>query len=302
KQFGRAVQLYTPLYLSNYCSNGCVYCGFNRDQSIERTRLTPDEIRKEAENISRSGLQHILILTGGDRKRTGIDYILESVSILKEYFSSISIEVYTLTKDEYRSLVEAGVNNVTIYQETYNRSLYQSLHKYGEKADYGFRLNAPERAAASGVNSVNIGVLLGLDNPVTDFFKACLHGDYIRKKYPGTEVALSFPRIRPAAGGFTPEFTATDRLLVKFMCAFRLFLPRGEISISTRESAQLRDNLLPLGTTRMSAGSVTSVGSRSRSKKTEDQFQIADTRTVSELDFDLRKMGYQPVYKDWDIL
>lgn len=302
RQFGSTVQLYTPLYLSNYCSNQCVYCGFNIDHKIKRTRLSSDEVRTEAEKIRKSGLKHILALTGGDRKNSSFDYILKNVEILKEYFSSVSIEMYAMSDVEYKALREAGVNNVTLYQETYNPSLYKEMHLLGEKADYDFRLDAPERAARAGMNSVNMGVLLGLDKGEEDYFKAVLHADYIRKKYPGTDVAMSYPRIRPATGGFEPRYPVSDLQLVKFMTAFRLYIPRGEISISTRESAALRDNLLPLGTTKMSADSVTSVGGRSKTDKTEDQFSISDTRSVEELDRAVRALGYQPVYKDWDIL
>ncbi len=302
KKFGRTVQLYTPLYLSNYCSNSCVYCGFNHSQKIKRTRLNFDEVREEAEKIHSTGLQHILVLTGGDRQQTDLDYILKCITILKNYFASISIEMYSMNDDEYSELINCGVNNVTIYQETYNHELYKIFHRSGEKADYNFRLNAPERAAKAGANSINFGALLGLEHPETDFFKASLHTDYLRKKYPGVNVAMSYPRIRPTIGGYQPDWKVTDKKLVKFITAYRLFMPQGEISISTRESASLRDRLLPLGTTKLSADSITSVGSRSRKERTEDQFEISDSRSVLEIDKTLRGKGYQPLYKDWDIL
>ena len=297
-QFGKTINLFTPLYLSNYCSNVCLYCGFNHTHNIARKKLSSDEIRREAVVISRLGLNHILILTGGDRKNSDPDYILEAVKILKEYFSSISIEIYALTVEEYVLFMENGVDHVTIYQETYNRDLYKKLHLSGEKADYDFRLNAPERAASAGAFSVNLGVLLGLDNPVLDFYKVCLHGDYLRKKYPGTSIAMSFPRICPAEGGFSPAYSVSNQSLVQFITAFRLFMPRGEISISTRESSELRDHLLPLGVTKMSAGSSTAVGNRSGESSSE-QFAISDNRSVSDMDRDLRASGFQPVYKDW---
>jgi 2-iminoacetate synthase len=299
RHFGRSINLFTPLYLSNYCRNSCVYCGFNQNQEIRRHQLTMDEVRIEAGKIRDSGLKHILILSGGDRVKTDIFYLLETVEILKEYFDSISIEVYAMSEEEYTLLIGKGVNNVTLYQETYNRSLYEKLHLSGEKADYTFRLNAPGRAASAGVFSVNLGVLLGLDHPCIDFFKAALHGQYIQNTYPGTAIAMSFPRIRPAARGFSPEYDVSDAKLVQLITAFRLFMPRAEISISTRESSILRDHLLPLGVTKMSAGSSTSVGSRSREEGSDEQFQISDGRSVSDMDRDLIQAGYQPVYKDW---
>lgn len=298
RHFGRTITLYTPLYLSNYCTNACLYCGFNHTHNISRKKLSPHEIRREAEAISRSGLSHILILTGGDRKNSDPDYILSAVKILREYFSSISVEIYTLTEEEYIRFVENGVDHVIVYQETYNRDLYSKLHLRGEKSNFDFRVNAPERAAAAGAFSVNLGVLLGLDNPQIDFFKACIHGEYLRKSYSGLSVAMSFPRICPAEGGFSPDFTVSDKELVQFITAFRLFMPRGEISISTRESTELRDHLLPLGVTKMSAGSSTAVGSRAGEGSSE-QFVISDDRSVSSMDRDLRSSGYQPVYKDW---
>jgi len=298
RQFGKTINLYTPLYLSDYCSNRCLYCGFNKDQKHDRRQLTLDEIREEGEAISSTGLKHILLLTGGDREKTPLSYIADAVSLLRPLFSSISVEIYALTGEEYRLLTGCGVDHVTIYQETYNRELYGKYHLEGEKADYDFRLNAPERAAAAGAHSVNLGALLGLGDPAPDFFKAALHGNYIRKKYPATSVAMSFPRLRPASGGLQPPFPLSDRDLVRFMTAFRLYIPRAEISISTRESASLRNSLLPFGVTKMSADSRTSVGGR-LDDEGHEQFSVSDTRTVEQLDSDLRLAGYQPVYRDW---
>lgn len=302
RNFGRTVQLYTPLYLSNYCENSCLYCGFNRSNNINRSKLTLNEVHTEAKKIKESGIQHILILTGGDREKTSIKYIISCIEILKEYFTSISIEIYALTQSEYTKLINLGINNVTIYQETYNETLYRKLHKTGEKANYEYRLHAPERAAMAGINSVNLGVLLGLSSPEIDFFKTCLHADYIRKKYPATEIAISLPRIRSAAGGYQPKYSISDMQLVKFIIGFRIYLPLAEISISTRESSTLRDNLLRIGTTKMSAESYTSVGGRIKKENRVNQFDICDDRTVYQLDQDLRKNGYQPIYKNWEIL
>lgn len=298
REFGKTIQIYTPLYLSNYCSNRCLYCGFNSDNKIKREKLSTEEMEIEAEKIRELGLQHVLLLTGGDRKNSSIDYINNAVVTLKNFFNSISIEMYAMTEPEYKDLISLGVDNITMYQETYNKKLYKKLHISGEKSDYDFRLNSPERAAKAGARSVNLGVLLGLHNPIEDFFKASIHCNYIKSKYPGCDVAISLPRIRKAAGSFMVEHPTDDILMSKMIMAYRLFIPRGGISMSTRESQKLRDNLLPLGVTKMSAQSKTSVGGHS-SEKSDPQFEISDLRSVLELNNDLINNGYQPVYKDW---
>lgn len=301
REFGRTIQLYTPLYLSNFCQNRCTYCGFNIENEILRTKLTDEEILIEGQKIRDLGIKHILLLTGGDRVNTPMTYIKNAVGILDKLFDSISIEMYAMNEKEYKSLFDMGVDNVTIYQETYNEARYSNVHLKGEKSSYKFRLDAPERAALAGARSVNLGVLLGLDSPIQDFFTAALHCNYIKNNYPGCDVSISLPRIREAIGGFEPEELVTDKLLTKLIMAFRLFIPRGGISLSTRESSKLRDSLLPLGVTKMSAQSRTSVGGHNKTKS-ENQFEISDERTVKELDTDLRNRGYQPVYKDWVLI
>jgi 2-iminoacetate synthase len=300
--FGRTVQLYTPLYLSNYCENGCLYCGFNGKHNIQRSKLSFEELRLEAQKIAAKGIGHLLLLTGGDRRESGLDYILPAVRLLGEYFPSLSMEMYAMEEEEYRLLIQAGIHNLTLYQETYNQSLYSRLHPFGEKSDFDYRLQAPDRAAKAGMPQINLGVLMGLDDPMEDFFKAALHGEYLRKTYSQTEISFSVPRIQPAVGAFKAIHPVSHTQLVQCIIALRLFMPRAGISLSTRESRELRNHLLPLGVTKMSADSRTSVGSRSRQEQTEDQFTVADKRSVEELDRDLRKMGYQPVYKDWESL
>lgn len=301
REFGKTIQLYTPLYLSNYCKNRCTYCGFNVDNKMLRTKLTEEEILLEGNKIRNLGIKHILLLTGGDRTNTPISYIERAISILKPIFDSISIEMYAMNEREYKRLCDLGVDNVTIYQETYCRTKYSEVHLGGEKSSFDFRLDAPERAAKSGARSVNLGALLGLHSPVEDFFKAAIHCNYIKNRYPGCDVAISLPRIKEAIGDFKQEQIVDDRLFTKFILAFRLFIPRAGISLSTRESRELRDNLLPLGITKMSGQSKTSVGGHN-SKKSDNQFEISDERTVLELDRDLRNKGYQPVYKDWVLI
>lgn len=301
-EFGRTMLIYTPLYLSNYCNNNCLYCGFSIKNSISRSRMTEKQIADECDKIHSMGIRHILLLTGGDRINSSFEYIKMSVKIVSKYFDSISIEMYSMSITEYKTLKELGVNNITIYQETYNEKLYKNIHLSGEKSYYRFRLDAPERIAESGIKSINLGVLLGLDDPVIDFFKVALHCDFIFKNYPTIDVSISLPRIKDTlSSSYTPAFDIPDRLFTKFIMAFRIFLPKAGISLSTREEAGFRDNLIPLGITKMSAGSKTNVGGHSLDKG-ENQFEISDKRSINEIDSTLRNKGYQPVYKDWVLI
>jgi 2-iminoacetate synthase len=301
RHFGRVILLYTPLYLSNFCVNQCVYCGFQADNHVERKKLTPVEVKREAEIIAATGLKHILILTGESRKQSPVSYIRECVEILKDYFTSISIEIYPLEESEYDELISAGVDGITIYQEVYDEDIYAQLHRSGPKRNYRYRLEAPERACRAGIRTVNVGALLGLNQWQKEAFFTGLHADYLQNQYPGVEVSMSPPRMRPHLGGFQPTAKVTDKNLVQYMQAFRFFMPRGGITISTRESSDLRDHLVKLGATKMSAGSCTAVGGRSDDRYT-GQFEISDERSVSEMAQMIYAQGYQPVYKDWQIL
>ena len=301
REFGRTIQIYTPLYISNYCVNRCVYCGFNRDNKIIRSKLPIEDAIEESKLINKIGIRHILLLTGGDRKNSSLDYIKSVIKAIKPYFDSISIEMYAMTESEYQELIHLGVDNITIYQETYSKELYSKYHLAGEKKDYNFRLEAPERAAKAGVNSVNFGALLGLDKPIVDFFKASIHSHYIMNKYPGCNVGISLPRIRDAIGNFKVTEPLDDKLFCKMIMAYRIFNNKGTISISTRESESFRNNLIPLGVNKMSAESKTTVGGHIHNHS-EPQFEISDKRTVKELETYLVKKGYQPVYKDWVIV
>jgi 2-iminoacetate synthase len=258
-----------------------------------------DEVEAEAKVIASSGLKHILILTGDARKIASIDYLKDCIRILSRFFSSISIEIYALETSEYAELIEAGIDALTIYQETYNSDLYQKLHIKGPKADYRFRLDAPERACIAGIRSVNIGALLGLDDWRMDAFFTGIHAYYLQRFFPEVEVSTSLPRMRPHAGDFQPNNIISDKNLVQFMTAFRLFMPRAGITISTRESEGFRNNILRLGVTKMSAGSSTIVGGHTTSKNDTGQFDICDHRTVAEMRELIMSQGYQPVFKDW---
>jgi len=302
RHFGRTMQLFTPMYVSDYCINHCVYCGFQEKNKLNRRRLSLAEVGLEARSIVETGLKHILLLTGEDRRQAGVTYLKECVQVLRRNFTAIGIEVYPLQQEEYVEMVEAGVDSLTMFQETYNSVLYARLHLAGPKRDYRFRLEAPERAGKAGLRGLNIGALLGLDDWRRDAFFTGLHADYLQRRFPDAEISISTPRIRPCIGdGFQPAANVIDSNLVQYITAFRLFLPRGGITLSTRETPTLRNHLLGLGVTRMSAGVSTGVGGHSRTDA-PGQFEIADNRSVGDMAAMLYQRGYQPVYKDWQTL
>lgn len=302
QHFGRTILLYTPLYLANYCINHCVYCGFNARNPIPRRQLTLPEVELEARAIAASGLQHLLILTGESRRHSPVSYIRDCVQILRKYFSSISIEIYPLLLEEYRDLAAAGVDGLTLYQEVYDCDTYLQVHPLGPKRNYRFRLEAPERGGAAGLRSLNIGALLGLHDWRSEVFFTGLHAAYLMKRFPGAEVSVSFPRMRPQFGDYLPPSAVSDRALVQSIVAMRLFLPRVGITISTRESAALRDRLLYLGVTKMSGGSSTVIGGHTDDKDGTGQFEISDKRSVAEMQTAITALGYKPVLKDWHYL
>ena len=299
--FGRAVSIFTPLYISDYCTNQCRYCGFNARNKQKRRHLSPDEAAAEAFAIADLGFMHILLLTGDAPKLASPQYIAEVIAKIKSRFASIGVEVYAMTAGEYRLLIEAGADSMTMFQETYNPGLYKWLHPAGPKSDYKFRLEAPARAAEAGMRSVGVGALLGLDDFVNDAFATGLHAWYLQRSFPGLEVSVSVPRICPHEGEFEVTKAVGDRLFAQYVAALRCFLPRAGITCSSRESANMRNHLLPFGVTRVSAGVSTAVGGRA----TEDlrnpgQFEITDHRSLAEMIRDLRGLGYQPVLKDWE--
>lgn len=302
KYFGRTIRLYTPMYLSNYCENGCIYCGFNVGNQFKRKLLGPQEVEREAKAISETGLKHILILTGESRRMSPVGYIKDCVKILKKYFSSISVEIYPLDETEYSELVSEGVDGLTIYQEVYDKDIYNVVHPSGPKSDYLFRLDAPERGAKSGMRAINIGALLGLNDWRKEIFSLGLHAKYIQDKFPDVDMGAAIPRIKPQLGGFKASCEVSDKNIVQIIAALRIFLPRLGITLSTRENALFRENLIPLGITKMSAGSTTLVGGHTSGNETgEDvfQFEISDKRSVEEIKIILEKIGYQAVFKDW---
>jgi len=301
QHFGRTVQLFIPLYISNYCKNECVYCGFNSAHPIERSRLSLGEIEAEARAIARTGMRPLLVLTGEARQITPPDYLESAIRILGNRFASVSIEMFPMNQDEYESLIRCGADGLTLYQETYDPDIYRRIHGTGPKADYDFRLTAPDRGARAGFRAVNIGALLGLGESRRETFFLGLHAAYLLDRYPAVEVGISLPRINPAEGGYRPAHPVNDRLLVQFMLAWRIFLPRVGITVSTRERAVFRDRLIKLGATRFSAGSRTGVGGyRTQDPPRACQFEISDLRDVDQFISAVEHQGYQPVYKDWD--
>lgn len=298
QHFGRAMLLYTPLYLSNHCANLCRYCGFSSSNSLKRQTLTLAEVESEARVIAATGLKTILILTGESRRHAPVDYIADCVVILKGYFSSIGIEIYPLEEEEYRYLKETGVDSLTIYQEVYDERIYGQVHLRGPKKDYRFRLDAAERGCRAGLRSVNVGALLGLGDWRRETYFGGLHADYLQNRYPEVEISYSVPRLRPHCGDFAALYPAADMDLVQILLALRLFMPRLGLTLSTREGAALRDRLIYLGITKMSADSRTSVGGRIMAGG-ESQFAIADNRDVEQIRETLLTRGYDPVFKDW---
>ncbi|MCT4606159.1 MAG: 2-iminoacetate synthase ThiH [Marinisporobacter sp.] len=299
QHFGKAIQLFTPMYIGNFCINRCAYCGFNVDNGIKRKKLSPEEIEREAISISKMGLKHILVLTGESPKDTPVSYIIEAVKILKKYFDSIGIEVYPLTQEEYEKVVAAGVDNLAVYQEVYNEEIYDGVHLSGPKKDYHFRLDTPERGCKAKMRNVNIGALLGLNEWRREGFISGLHANYLQNKYPDVCISMSPPRIRPHAGCFEDVYPVSDKNIVQYLLALRIFLPYMGITLSTRERESFRDHLIPLGVTKMSAGVTTEVGGHSVEDKGEGQFEISDGRSVDEMKEVILSKGYQPVFKDW---
>jgi 2-iminoacetate synthase len=300
QRFGKTILMYAPLYLSNECSNGCRYCGFNAHNKVPRRTLTPEEIETEARVLSDRGFRHLLLVTGEAPKLADNRYLCAAVERLRPFFSSMSIEVYPMDRAGYAQTVASGVDGLTIYQETYDQSLYAKMHPFGRKRDYAFRLAAPEAAAQAGMRRIGIGALLGLGKFRVEGFFTGLHALYLARHYWRTHLTVSFPRMRPADGGFQPLNPVPDRDFVQMICALRLLLPDAGLVMSTRESAQLRDHLLPLGITQMSAGSCTSPGGYAEADQSGRQFVIDDDRSHTEVAAMIRRQGYEPVWKDWD--
>ena len=302
QHFGRTISLYAPMYISDFCCNHCTYCGFNARTHFPRTRPTLEEIDREAKAIADTGIRHILILTGEAPDKTPLSYLEDTCRIMTRYFSSIALEIFPMTETDYRVLKQAGADSLTVYQEVYDPAIYKTVHPKGPKSDYTFRLLTPERGAAAGFRAVNIGPLFGLGDPASEAFMAGLHARYLEQAFPHVEISLSLPRMTQAGGAIAPRHLLSDRQFVQTLLAWRLFMPRLGITLSTRESAAFRDRLIPLGVTRYSAGSKTDVGGYAvHPTQNTVQFEVTDTRSVDEVADMIRHSGYQPVFKDWEI-
>lgn len=299
--FGKTVKLYTPLYISNYCINRCTYCGFNESSKKERKRLTVDELMVEAEAIRAFGIDSILLVSGEDPNFISLDYLKEAAVKLKKRFSYVSIEIYPLSKEGYQDLFKAGVDGLTLYQETYDRSTYDEMHLSGPKADYDFRLESIANGAKAGFRTIGIGFLLGLYDWRAEAVSLAAHAMWLRKHYWKSKIQFSFPRITPAADDFYIPAVVTEEELEQMVLAFRISFPESDISISTRESCEFRNRIaVSAATTLSAASSVIPGGYVKRDEQDLGQFSLNDTRNVEEMDRALRQLGLDPVYKDWD--
>lgn len=299
-RFGKTMQMYIPLYLSNACTNSCVYCGFNHQNVFERKILNKAEIVEEAKQIRKLGFEHVLLVTGEDQRQCGVEYLSEMMAEIKGMFSLISLEVQPLKTEEYQQLKQHGLNTVYIYQETYNEKNYKQYHPSGKKSNYQYRLETPDRLGKAGVHKIGLGCLLGLEDWRVDSFFTALHLQYLEKNYWQSKYSLSFPRLRPHAGGFQPKFSTSEKDLVQLMGAYRMLNQHVELSLSTRESARFRDNMLKLGPTSYSAGSKTNPGGYSSPNGSLEQFSINDERSPNEIAAMIQSKGYEVVWKDWD--
>ena len=302
KYFGNSISMFTPIYIANYCENFCIYCGFNCHNKIRRAQLTPEEIEKEMEAIAKSGLQEILILTGESKTKSTVEYIGEACKIARKYFRVIGLEVYPMNTEDYAYLHECGADYVTVFQETYHADKYETLHLAGHKRIFPYRLNAQERALRGGMRGVGFGALLGLDDFRKDAFATGMHAWYLQKKYPQAEIAFSCPRLRPIINNdkINP-MDVHEAQLLQVVCAYRLFMPFAGITVSTRECARVRDNLMKIAATKISAGVSTGIGEHveEMEDKGDAQFEISDTRSVQEVYDGLLDEGLQPVMADY---
>ncbi|MGS0694105.1 2-iminoacetate synthase ThiH [Shewanella sp. 0m-4] len=300
QRFGASVGMYIPLYLSNLCANECDYCGFTMSNKIKRKALSNDEVSDEMRLIKAMGYDSILLVSGEHETKVGLDYFKQVLPLVREQFSHVAMEVQPLDEQDYRELVSEGLDAVMVYQETYNPVIYAEHHTRGKKKDFVYRLESPDRVARAGVDKIGLGVLLGLDDWRLDALLMGYHLDYLEKTYWRSRYSISLPRLRPCTGGVSPKVELTDKGLVQMICAFRLFNQQLEISLSTRETPKLRDNLFGLGVTNVSAGSSTQPGGYVEPNTELDQFEISDARTPQAVANAMLQRGVNPVWKDWE--
>lgn len=300
KRFGKVIQLYAPLYVSNECQNICTYCGFSLDNKLKRKTLSDTEIMIEGSVLKTMGVNHVLLVSGEANKTVGIDYFLNAVHLLKPHFANISIEVQPLLEEEYKLLHLEGVHSILVYQETYHQEVYKQYHPKGKKSNFHFRLETPDRVGRAGIHKMGLGVLLGLEDWRVDSFFNALHIDYLQKQYWRSKFSVSFPRLRPAEGIIEPNFIMEDKDLLQLICAYRIWNEDLEISISTRENENFRNHIVSLGATAMSAGSKTNPGGYAVDKQSLEQFETSDERSMQVIKNMIKGAGYDPVMKDWD--
>ncbi|RAV27443.1 2-iminoacetate synthase ThiH [Sinomicrobium soli] len=300
RRFGKVIQMYAPMYLSNECQNICTYCGFSLTNKIPRRTLTDDEILKEAAFLKGKGYDHILLVTGEANRTVGVSYLKNAIRLIRPYFSNISIEVQPLDTGEYRELMAEGLYAVLVYQETYHEECYKIHHPKGKKSNFRYRLHTPDRLGEAGIHKIGLGALFGLEDWRTDSFFTALHLEYLRKKYWKTRYSISFPRLRPHSGGLEPKVVMTDTDLAQLIFAYRLLDEDVELSLSTRESPEFRDNIVRLGINSISAESKTNPGGYVVDPQSLEQFEISDERSTGTIAAMIREQGYDVVWKDWE--
>ena len=301
RQFGRTISLYVPLYLSDFCKNGCVYCGFAADRLRPRRRLERDDIIAEMNALQAMGFEEILLLTGERMPQADFDYVRASVALAAERFDLATVEVFPMTREEYHGLTAAGCTGLTMYQETYDPAVYEHMHRWGPKRDYQYRLETPARALAAGLRTAGLGALLGLADPVRDALALFQHVQTLRKQYWRSGISVSFPRIQPQLGGFTPPFLVSDRFLAQVICAFRICMSDLPLTLSTREPVWFRDGIAGVGINKMSIASRTTVGGYHDGSAADDgQFKISDNRSIEAFCAMLKSKELEPVFKNWD--
>ncbi|MBC9798492.1 2-iminoacetate synthase ThiH [Sinomicrobium weinanense] len=300
RRFGKIIQMYAPMYLSNECQNICTYCGFSLTNKIPRRTLTDKEILREARFLKSRGYDHILLVTGEANKTVGVPYLKNAIRLIRPYFSNISIEVQPLDTVEYADLIAEGLYAVLVYQETYHEACYKIHHPKGKKSNFKYRLHTPDRLGQAGIHKAGLGALFGLEDWRTDSFFTALHLKYLQRKYWKTRYSISFPRLRPHSGGLEPKVIMTDTDLAQLIFAYRLLDGDVELSLSTRESTAFRNNMIKLGVNSISAESKTNPGGYVVDPKSLEQFEICDERTTEEIAAMIRSQGYEVVWKDWE--
>lgn len=301
QRFGNTVSFYVPLYLSNLCANDCTYCGFSMSNKLKRKTLDEGEIEKECAAIRELGFEHLLLVTGEHQTKVGMDYFRQHLPAIRRRFSSLQMEVQPLEEHEYAELRTLGLDGVMVYQETYHQAVYGQHHLKGNKQDFFWRLETPDRLGRAGIDKIGLGALIGLsDSWRTDCFMLAEHLLWLQKNYWESRYSISFPRLRPCTGGVEPASVMSEPQLVQAICAFRLLAPDVELSLSTRESPWFRDRVIPLAINNVSAFSKTQPGGYADNHPELEQFSPHDGRTPSEVAAALAESGLQPVWKDWD--